>query len=430
MAKGDTKPVGHQYALAMIEGGEPRVRELATTIGDQLSLNSFLSVATEEPLPAFLHSALCAMSLPLRCPKDDTKPIMRVDGRYALAINPKPILSIENGQPVMRSLGIPYGAYPRMVLIYLLSEAVRTNSRDVFLGNSFAAWMRRLGYEKLSYGIRGTGTQLKLQIEKLLACEWQIRWDDEPVEGEDAGYAFKEVKLANEHAGLRAKDGAFQREIRLSEAFYSHLREHAVPLNERALAEIKTKPTALDLYTYLAYRLPRIDSDRTQTITWRQLSKHVANECATMGKFRQQIRQTWQKTVSLVYPQADVDFDDEQVIKLRASAAPIERRLVGAHLGIVNNTRKRNKAALPFSAPSKEPEAKITFPASIRYTAEWESFRTTAHAKSGGADLDILVTEFRRWGRIQAGDRKPKTEWLRIFDRFCETYAERRRNEG
>ena len=34
----------------------------------------------------------------------------------------------------MRSLGVPYGAYPRVALIYLLSQAVSKQSRDVYLG--------------------------------------------------------------------------------------------------------------------------------------------------------------------------------------------------------------------------------------------------------------------------------------------------------
>jgi hypothetical protein len=48
------------------------------------------AVAFEEPVPNFLHSALCAMSLPVRRPTDETAPIIRRDGQYALAITPRP----------------------------------------------------------------------------------------------------------------------------------------------------------------------------------------------------------------------------------------------------------------------------------------------------------------------------------------------------
>jgi hypothetical protein len=87
------------------------------------------------------------MSLPTKRPKDDTQPILREDGKYALAINPRPILQTVDGKPMLRSLGVPYGAYPRVALIYLLSQAVTKRSRDVYLGRNFTEWMRRLGYQ-------------------------------------------------------------------------------------------------------------------------------------------------------------------------------------------------------------------------------------------------------------------------------------------
>lgn len=88
MSGNTLRPIGHQYALAMLGGGEERVRSLAQSAGTQLTMDAFLRVQDEEPVPAFLHSALCAMSLPTKRPKDDTLPILREDGKYALAINP------------------------------------------------------------------------------------------------------------------------------------------------------------------------------------------------------------------------------------------------------------------------------------------------------------------------------------------------------
>ena len=64
---GDTyRPIGHQYALAMLDGGEERVRTVGQSAGSQLTMDVFLRVQDEEPVPAFLHSALCAMSLPTK----------------------------------------------------------------------------------------------------------------------------------------------------------------------------------------------------------------------------------------------------------------------------------------------------------------------------------------------------------------------------
>ena len=38
-------------------------------------------------------------------------------------------------------LGVPYGSIARLILLYLQTEAVRTNSPEVELGRSMKSWM-------------------------------------------------------------------------------------------------------------------------------------------------------------------------------------------------------------------------------------------------------------------------------------------------
>ena len=283
-----------------------------------------------------------------------------------------------DGKPTLRSIGVPYGAYPRVALIYLLSQAVTKRSRDVYLGRNFTEWMRRLGYQTISYGPRGTANLMREQVDRLLACEWQIRWEGN--DGGDNAFAVRDVKISNEYAGSLEKNGAFAREIRMSEAFYSHLLDHAVPLNEVAIRELKGTPTALDLYTYLAYRLPRIGSDRGQVISWDQLAKHLGND-ADNKRFRQTVRETMQ-LVSAVYPNADVDFSGRKVV-LRPSPAPLERKLVGPHLRAVGapalETAPRSSVIKATGTPLREVKASdplLHFPSgSLTYGDRETKFR-------------------------------------------------------
>lgn len=425
------QPIGHQYALAMLSGDDQQLRALAATAGSQLTLDAFLRVQDEEPVPAFLHSALCAMSLPTKRPADETAPIIREDGRYALAINPKPVLQSVNGKTVMRSLGVPYGAYPRVALIYLLSQAVTKRSRDVYLGRNFTEWMRRLGYQTISYGPRGTANLMKEQVDRLLACEWQIRWEGQ---GEtDNAFAVRDVKISNEYAGSLDRDGRFAREIRMSEVFYNHLVEHAVPLNEVAVRELKSTPTALDLYTYLAYRLPRITSDRGQYLSWDQLAKHLGND-ADSKRFRQTVRETW-SLVSSVYPNANVDLSGKRVL-LHPSPAPLEKKLIGTHLRLVGvgvskrpTTQNSNGDDIHSAPPRLVPanQGKLPFPTgSMRYGEREKKFYSIGLDKGRPWDVNNIAAEFRRGFAGIANDRT-ETEWLRIWERFVERYAERRR---
>ncbi len=422
---GDThRPIGHQYALAMLDGGEERVRSLAMTAGTQLTMDAFLRVHDEEPVPAFLHSALCAMSLPTKRPKDDTQPILREDGKYALAINPRPVLQNVDGKSVLKSLGVPYGAYPRVALIYLLSQAVSKQSRDVYLGRNFTEWMRRLGYQTVSYGPRGTANLMREQVDRLLACEWQIRWDGS--DGGDNAFAVRDVKISNEYAGSLDKNGAFAREIRMSEAFYSHLVDHAVPLNEVAIRELKGTPTALDLYTYLAYRLPRINAAKAQTISWDQLAKHLGNE-ADSKRFRQTVRETMQ-LVSAVYPNANVDVSGRKVV-LHPSPAPLERKLVGTHLRLVGapapQTAPRSSVAKAGASPKGELSS---FPSgSLTYGTRENAFRAIGLEKGKPWAVDTMADAFRA-GFPDIKRQRTEAEWMRVWEAFVVKYAERRAN--
>jgi hypothetical protein len=424
------RPLGHQYALAMLNGGEEGVRKLATTAGTQLTLDAFLRVQDEEPVPAFLHSALCAMSLPTKRPKDETQPIVREDGKYALAINPRPVLQNIDGKSVMRSLGVPYGAYPRVALIYLLSQAVMKQSRDVYLGRNFTEWMRRLGYQTVSYGPRGTANLMRDQVDRLLACEWQIRWDGTEADGN--AFAVRDVKISNEYAGSLERNGSFAREIRMSEAFYSHLIEHAVPLNEVAIRELKGTPTALDLYTYLAYRLPRIGSDKGQIISWDQLAKHLGNE-ADSKRFRQTVRETMQ-IVSAVYPNANVDLSGRKVV-LHPSPAPLERKLVGPHLRLVgaasletaprSSVKPRGEVT---AIPAKDAEPLLAFPTgSLSYGTREAPFRQIGLANGHPWSVDDMAAAFRK-GCPGFSRARTDHEWLRVWEAFVCKYVERRAN--
>ena len=310
-------PLGQQVHAMLKGSGQDAAQQHALGLGQPDLFDRVQAVAVEEPVPSFLHSALCAMSLPVRRPADDTAAIIRQDGQYTLAITPRPVLQRIDGQQQMSILGVPYGSLPRLVLIHIMTEAVRTRTRHIVLGSSFTDWMRRMGFRSISYGPRGSATLIRQQLDRLLACEWTIRWDNEDTKG-DLEFAVKEVKLTNEYAGTTARHGGFSREILLTEGFFDHLREHAVPLDENAVRQIRDSATSL-------YRLPRINKTRPALISWPQLAVHFGNEGNNIRKFRQTIRDAWERQVSAVYPEARAEFDTT-AIRLYASPAPLARR--------------------------------------------------------------------------------------------------------
>lgn len=389
------QPLGQQIHAALVSQGQQAAISLAQSVGQPDLFERINAVAVEEPVPSFLHSALCAMSLPVRRPADEQQPIIRQDGQYTLVITPKPVVERAGGQQRLTVLGVPFGSLPRLILIHIMTEAVRTKSRHVVLGQNFTDWMRRMGFRTISYGPRGSATLIRQQLDRLLACEWMIRWDSADDQGERE-FGIKEIKLTNEYVGTDGRNGSFIRELYLSEAFHEHLRRHAVPLNENAIRQLRDSATALDLYTWLAYRLPRIASKRPAVLSWQQLATHFGNEGNNIRKFRQTIRDAWDRHVSGVYPEARAEFDTA-VIRLHASAPPLQqRRVSGAHLSL----------AVPPAAPPRPTDDPGT-PVADRFfasvltqigsveTRAWFGGATLAEAEDGTGWVLSAATSFK-----------------------------------
>ena len=114
-------PLGQQVHLTLVQRGSEAALLAAREAGEPDLFERVRAVANQEPSPSFLHSALCAMSLPVRRPADEHAPIIRQDGQYTLVINPKPVVETVDGQQRLQSLGVPYGSLPRLVLIHIMT---------------------------------------------------------------------------------------------------------------------------------------------------------------------------------------------------------------------------------------------------------------------------------------------------------------------
>ena len=98
-------------------------------------------VAAQEAAPdlGFMGRMLALCSLPRTDPGNRTK-YVRTNGPYTLYMLP----GADNK--------LPYGSVPRLLLAWLCTEAVRTQSRDLVLGRSLSKFMRKLGITSDSGG--------------------------------------------------------------------------------------------------------------------------------------------------------------------------------------------------------------------------------------------------------------------------------------
>jgi hypothetical protein len=97
--------------------------------------------------------------------------------------------------------------------------------------------------------------------------------------------------------------GEWVRHIKLSDPFFQHLTEHAVPLSEEAISRLKHSSLALDLYVWLTYRLHPLKKETT--VPWHALSDHFGAE-SNHRLLAYRLKEVL-KDVVAVYPEADVE---------------------------------------------------------------------------------------------------------------------------
>jgi len=114
--------------------------------------------------------------------------------------------------------------------------------------------------------------------------------------------------------------------LRLSDRYFRSLRDHAVPLDHRAVAVLKGSSLCLDVYGWLAQRLHRIHPARPQPISWAALKAQFGADYGRERDFRAKFSKTWQ-AVSTVYPAAKVEVT-EGGLNLFRSPPPVPKRLV------------------------------------------------------------------------------------------------------
>ena len=178
----------------------------------------------------FLHTVQCQCVLPYRNPGDQVRTWDRKQGHASLRIDAGAALDPKTGKYV--DLGLPYGEKPRLVLIHLASEAIRTDNPVIDVEGSMTAFARSLGMETNGQQIK----DLKSQLTRLAAATVRMGMVQ-------AGRVFQvntQIVTAfdlwyPEHADQKM---LWPSTVRLGLDFFQSLERHAVPLDHRAVRAI------------------------------------------------------------------------------------------------------------------------------------------------------------------------------------------------
>lgn len=278
----------------------------------------------------FLHSVMCQVGLPRR--RTEARTFERQSGFVSILLEAG---KLYNGREWVEQ-PLPYGATPRLVMVHVSTEAIRTKNRTVEIGDSMRQFLTMLGMPT-SGGVRGGYGALKRQIEALAACRLMLGMHDrgrvvtvdaKPIKRFEAWLTptrDQRRMLSDSHEPQHDHHGHQQSlwpgVLELSQEFFDTLTTHAVPLDNRALAALRHSALALDIYTWLAHRLCRVKGLQGARLSWQNLKEQFGQEYRTSKDFKREFIHALRQVLA-VYPQARVTEVDGGLI-LHASRPPL-----------------------------------------------------------------------------------------------------------
>ena len=172
---------------------------------------------------------------------------------------------------------LSYGTLPRLLLAWVCTEAVRTQSPELILGDLLSEFMRKVGI----YSTSGDKhTRLRNQMRRLFGCTVSLLYED--ARGE-ATLNAPIARLTEFWWSERQPDARslWESKIELGEDFFNEIIRCPIPIDLNTLRAMKRSPLGLDLYLWLTYRT--FGLKRPLRLTWPVLYRQFGVDPARAG---------------------------------------------------------------------------------------------------------------------------------------------------
>lgn len=206
--------------------------------------------AIEAGTLGFLPRCFVLTSLPHAKPVGNT--FVRVNGSMTVSM------------VTASNLGLPYGVYPRKLMISITTEAVRTQSPKILLGSSMSSYMKALGL-RVSGGQYGSIAAFKNQARRLFGTFISVE------EAGDSSISMRSI-VPVEEADIwwepqNIEDNLiWEARITLGRKFFNQITESPIPLDWRVIESLSRSPLAIDVYSWASYR--RAKAVKASRIPW------------------------------------------------------------------------------------------------------------------------------------------------------------------
>lgn len=207
--------------------------------------------------------------------------------------------------------GLPYGTYPRLLMVWLTQEACRNKAdksktaeeaRCIDLGNSLSGFMAELGL--LSTGGRwGTIPRIKDQMDRLFSTAIYLRKELESEDGSQRGRRAHQQMVADDSelwwdTDRPAQGALFQSWVKLSPSFFELITDRPVPIDMDVLRHVKKSPMAIDLYWWTTYRVSYLK--RPTLMTWESMMEQVGAGYPDTPQGMRDFRKNFRKALAMV----------------------------------------------------------------------------------------------------------------------------------
>jgi hypothetical protein len=172
-----------------------------------------------------------------------------------------------------------------LLLMFITTEAVRKRTREIHLGATPNDLARQLGASIVS-GPRGTAQRLESQVRKLTSTTWSWRCRETTSHPGSSPRTAPTVSpsLHTLAVSLGLAGAGWRPSLLLHRDFFSEITRSAVPVDLRAVHQLKGSPLALDLYTWLTYRMSYLR--KPTLVPWKGLQAQLGADYARPRDFR------------------------------------------------------------------------------------------------------------------------------------------------
>lgn len=237
-------------------------------------------------------------------------------------------LATLNVVPTTRKYGVPFGSIPRIALAWLCTEAVRTKEKQLSLGRSQAEFLDKLQLHNNGRDIARMKEQCMRLFRSIITIEYE---NDNEESSHRLPITSNDTVLWHKNPDVQS---LWVSTITLTDEFFREVTASPVPVDLRVFHSLSKSPLAMDIYTWLTYRMyvMRRTNRPFVTIPWAalraQLGADYADTPEGMRNFRKKFRARLHE-VLLFYPAAAGHVTDTGT-SLRLTPAPLH--MPGLHL--------------------------------------------------------------------------------------------------